>query len=420
MNFFVLRRGQKLGPFPDGAADQMWAGGELRAGDLVCPEGDHNWLPVSRFLESRAQRAALGDQAAAEVSEPSVSTPSASSPSKTTFMRANDAFLDEEILTEEENEVIAGGRFVVYKYCWSLLVSFKQASPPILVRAGEDGFGRAFRYSLLSLFFGWWGIPGPLWAISTMLHNIRGGRDVTLETLTRHVGHARAAAACARHRAATPPGPLMQSLGGMMAALSLALWLGLGWLGWAFAQGELGEPAPGPGAKEFEVANRYLTEAKASAMFGNDPKATEVANEFSKRIREAYLADAAKNKQLSIKPDDVRFSTFCELHADRIIFLVVLPGLNSLPPAVRHRLADEAWQSALEAVTEKKLGFAGLRLAVGVRSAGKYDQVLMGRYVREFAPDNTGLRSRSEGPRSKAKLYPLFVPLDQLESGKDD
>ena len=55
-----------------------------------------------------------------------------------------------------------------------------------------------------------------------------------------------------------------------------------------------------------------------------------------------------------------------------------------------------------------------------MRSAGKYDQVLMGRYVREFAPDNTGLRSRSEGPRSKAKLYPLFVPLDQLESGKDD
>lgn len=419
MNFFVLRRGQKLGPFPDSAADQMWAGGELRTGDLVSLEGEPNWLPVSRFLESRANRAASGESSA-EVSQPPASTASAASPSKTAFMRANGAYSEKGILTEEENAVIAGGRFVVYKYCWSLVLSFKQASPPMLVRAGEDGFGLAFRYSLLSLCFGWWGIPGPVWAISTMLHNIRGGRDVTLETLTRQVGHARAAAACARHRAGTPPGALMQSLGGMMAALSLALWLGLGWVGWAFAQGELGEPAPGPGAKEFETANRYLTEAKSSAMFGNAPKATELANEFSKRVREAYLADAAKNKGLSVKPDDVRFSTFCELHTDRIIFLVVLPGLNSLPTTVRHRLADEAWQSALEAVTERKLGFAGLRLAVGVRSAGKYDQVLMGRYVREYAPDNTGLRSRSEGPRSKAKLYPLFVPLDQLEAGKDD
>jgi hypothetical protein len=212
----------------------------------------------------------------------------------------------------------------------------------------------------------------------------------------------------------------MQGLGGMLCALSLALWLGLGWLGWAVTQGELGQPAPGPGSSEFEVANRYLTEAKASAMFGNSPKATDLANEFSKRIREAYMVDSAKHKGLSLKPEDLQFSTFCELHGDRVVFLVVLPGMNNLPTLVRHRLGDDAWRSALEAITEKKLGFAGMRVAVGVRSAGKYDQVLMGRYVRDFAPDSTGLRSRSEGPRSKSKLHPLFVPLDQIDAGKDD
>jgi len=401
------------------AADPMWAGGEMRAGDLVCLEGEQNWLPVSRFMEGRA-RGAQAAAAGSEGGEPA-NAGFAASPFKTSFLQASKSRMDDGTeLTAEEQAVIAGGRFVIYKYCWSLVVSFKHASPPVLVRPGEDGFGPALRYSLVSLFFGWWGIPGPVWAISTMLHNARGGRNVTLETLTHLVGHARAAAACARHQPSAPPGLLMQGLGGMLFSLSLALWLGLGWLGWAVTQGELGQPAPGPGSSEFEVANRYLTEAKASAMFGNSPKATDLANEFSKRIREAYMADAAKHKGLSIKPEDLQFSTFCELHGDRVVFLVVLPGMNNLPTPVRHQLGDDAWRSALEAVTEKKLGFSGMRVAVGVRSAGKYDQVLMGRYVREFAPDNTGLRSRSEGPKSKSKLHPLFVPLDQIEAGKDD
>ena len=419
MKFFLLRRGQKLGPFPMDAADPMWAGGEMRAGDLVCLEGEQNWLPVSRFMEERV-RGAQPAAAAPEGGEPA-NAGFAASPSKTSFLQAGKIrTADATELTAEEQAVIAGGRFVIYKYCWSLVVSFKHASPPVLVRPGEDGFGPALRYSLVSLFFGWWGIPGPVWAISTMLHNARGGRNVTLETLTHLVGHARAAAACARHQPSAPPGLLMQGLGGMLCALSLALWLGLGWLGWAVTQGELGQPAPGPGSSEFEVANRYLTEAKASAMFGNSPKATDLANEFSKRIREAYMVDSAKHKGLSLKPEDLQFSTFCELHGDRVVFLVVLPGMNNLPTLVRHRLGDDAWRSALEAITEKKLGFAGMRVAVGVRSAGKYDQVLMGRYVRDFAPDSTGLRSRSEGPRSKSKLHPLFVPLDQIDAGKDD
>lgn len=419
MKFFILRRSQKLGPFPLDAAPEMWAAGHMRAGDLVSMEGEQNWLPVSRFMEDRGK--GTPPDAALTAGGDATNARAASVPSKTCFLKASTSQLsDDTELTAEEQAVIAGGRFVIYKYCWSLVVSFKHASPPVLVRSGKDGFGPALHYSLLSLLFGWWGVPGPVWAISTMLHNARGGRNVTLETLTHLVGHARAAAACARHQPSAPPGLLMQGLGGMLCVLSLALWLGLGWLGWAVTQGEVGQHAPGLGAHEFEVANQHLTEAKDSAMFGNSPKATDLANEFSKRIREAYMVDAAKHKGLSIKPEDLQFSTFCGLYGDRVIFLVVLPGMNQLPTPVRHQLGDDAWRSALEAVTEKKLGFAGMRMAVGVRSAGKYDQVLMGRYLREFSPDNTGLRSRSEGPQSKSKLHPLFVPFDQIEGGKDD
>ncbi len=420
MNFFVLRRGQKLGPYPDSAVEAMSARGELRAGDLVCYEGEQNWLPVSRFMEHRQQRATTVEvipESEGEA-EPSASAPS---PSKTSFLRRSVEETDEATLTDAEREVIAGGRFVLFEYCWSLLLSFKHTSPPVLVRAGDDGGGAALRYSLISFCFGWWGIPGPVWVISTLRHNAQGGRDVTLETLTRQVGHARAAAACARRQASAEPGVLLRGLGGMMASLSLALWLGIGWVVWAFAHGDLGEPAPGPGAQEFEKANLPLVEAKQSSFFANVSKALELGDLFNRGVRESYLALARENPGIEgMETNNVSISSYCELHQDRVVFLVLIPGLQKLPQALRNRLADDAWRVSSHALTELKAGFTDLRVAVGVRSAGKYDQVLMGRYIRDFEVNNTGLRSRSDGPRSKAKLYALFVPLEQLESWKDE
>lgn len=423
MNFYVLRHGQKLGPYPDSTAEELAARGELRAGDLVCHEGDQNWLPVSRFLEHRAQRAAAGE--AAESTPEAAGEPeagSAPSPSKTSFLRRSAEELDAAALTEAEREVIAGGRFVAYRYCWSLVVSFKHTSPPVLVRAGTDGFSAALRYSLVSALFGWWGIPGPIWAVSTIRHNAQGGKDVTLETLTQLVGHSRAAAACARHQASAPPGALMGSLGLMMTALALALWLGVGWLGWAFAHGDLGEPAPGPGSKEFAKADESLTKAKRSAIFGNmaNPKSLELAAAFNNAMREAYLAQARQNPTAGMDTNSLLIATFCELHQDRIIFLVQVAGLQKLEPSLRNKLAEDAWRAASLALTDLKIGFTGLRVALGLRNSARYDQVLTGRYVREFEVNNTGLKSRAEGARSKAKLYPLFVPLEQLESWKDE
>jgi hypothetical protein len=78
-------------------------------------------------------------------------------------------------------EVRAGARFVVFQYCISVLVlSFKRGSTIHFIRAGESGFGKSAPYSLCSLLLGWWGIPwGPIWTISTIFRNSRGGIDVT-------------------------------------------------------------------------------------------------------------------------------------------------------------------------------------------------------------------------------------------------
>src|SRR5712664_1273385 len=82
-------------------------------------------------------------------------------------------------------ELNAGGRFVIYQYCISLLVvSFKRASSIYFIHPGDNAFTKGLPFSLISLVLGWWGIPwGAIWTISTIVTNLRGGRDVTNEVV---------------------------------------------------------------------------------------------------------------------------------------------------------------------------------------------------------------------------------------------
>jgi len=84
-----------------------------------------------------------------------------------------------------KGELAAGGRFVVYQYCISVLVmSFKRASDIFLIRSGENAVTKGLPYTFGSLVLGWWGIPwGPIWTIATVVTNLRGGRNVTAEVM---------------------------------------------------------------------------------------------------------------------------------------------------------------------------------------------------------------------------------------------
>jgi hypothetical protein len=87
---------------------------------------------------------------------------------------------------EEINyELGRGARFILYQYCVSVLVlTFKRSSDIYFVRTGESAVSRGFVFSLISLFFGWWGIPwGPIYTIQSLWVNFSGGRDVTSEVL---------------------------------------------------------------------------------------------------------------------------------------------------------------------------------------------------------------------------------------------
>jgi hypothetical protein len=92
-----------------------------------------------------------------------------------------------EGLTGEElaRELQRGGKFVYYMYAVSIVVlTFRRNSAIHFIRSGENAAGRGARYSLISLFLGWWGIPwGPIYTVQSLNKNAQGGVDVTQEVL---------------------------------------------------------------------------------------------------------------------------------------------------------------------------------------------------------------------------------------------
>jgi hypothetical protein len=80
-------------------------------------------------------------------------------------------------------ELNRGAKFVVYRYCISLLVITMLRSTDIyLVPAGQSRAVKGMPWTLLTLVMGWWGIPwGPIRSVQSLWTNLKGGVDVTAE-----------------------------------------------------------------------------------------------------------------------------------------------------------------------------------------------------------------------------------------------
>jgi len=98
-----------------------------------------------------------------------------------------DGLSAEDLQSEEEK----GGRFVYFAYTISLLVvTFKRTSGVYLIRKDESIKAKAFPFTLLTVLFGWWGIPyGPKYTWQSIRTNLRGGKDVTDEVMGTVAGH---------------------------------------------------------------------------------------------------------------------------------------------------------------------------------------------------------------------------------------
>ncbi|MEO0455625.1 MAG: hypothetical protein AAF152_03455 [Cyanobacteria bacterium P01_A01_bin.114] len=93
-------------------------------------------------------------------------------------------------------EVAKGGKFVIFQYCFSVIVmSFKRRSPVYFVKADENASLKGLRYTLISALLGWWGIPwGIMFTVQALITNCTGGKDVTqpiLSSLNEQPGSAK-------------------------------------------------------------------------------------------------------------------------------------------------------------------------------------------------------------------------------------
>jgi len=71
-----------------------------------------------------------------------------------------------------------------------ILVTFKRESGIYLIKAGEKTLKKSLPYTLLTVLFGWWGIPyGPKRTIQSIRTNMGGGKDVTDEISATIDGH---------------------------------------------------------------------------------------------------------------------------------------------------------------------------------------------------------------------------------------
>jgi tetratricopeptide (TPR) repeat protein len=89
--------------------------------------------------------------------------------------------LEDYSAEEIREEVERGARIVAYVYCVSfLVVTFKRATRPYLIKGGHGRLGPGLPWALLTLLFGWWGFPwGLIYTPMALWQTLRGGVDLT-------------------------------------------------------------------------------------------------------------------------------------------------------------------------------------------------------------------------------------------------
>ncbi|MDR2824649.1 MAG: hypothetical protein LBB41_05560 [Prevotellaceae bacterium] len=82
-------------------------------------------------------------------------------------------------------ELAAGGKFVVFEYCISIIVmTFKRGSDIYFIKRGQSTVKYSIGFTLLTLLLGWWGIPfGPIYSIWALVINFKGGKNVTQDVI---------------------------------------------------------------------------------------------------------------------------------------------------------------------------------------------------------------------------------------------
>jgi len=129
---------------------------------------------------------------------------------------------------------------------------------------------------------------------------------------------------------------------------------------------------------EYEIASKR----DQPAGRGNSPQAIKLANLFAERIKEVsdevFTADRKPLLQLS----DGEYLTFCELHPDRVLFLVHVPSYRKFTGDAKKTLAQLAWLAAQSTAAGQVQGEA--KLGVGLRGVLTYGDILLARILHSL------------------------------------
>ena len=95
--------------------------------------------------------------------------------------------MDGLTLDQVEREVARGGKFVLYSYCFSVVVmTFRRSTDIYFIRPGENAVAKGLPWTLVSLLVGWWGFPwGLIYTPMALIQNLRGGKIVTPQVMAQ-------------------------------------------------------------------------------------------------------------------------------------------------------------------------------------------------------------------------------------------
>lgn len=303
-------------------------------------------------------------------------------------------------LQDLEQEVLNGGRFVVYSYCISVIIlTFRRGTGVRFLRRGQDGVGSALGYSVLSSLLGWWGIPwGPIYTIGALITNFRGGKDVTAAMMAALVGEERAAQVMGARGKPASAGMGMMIFRAAMIAAPLAVLSPLV-MGILTANELQKQREAEPGFSAYESVNDSIG---ANVTGGNTPEARKLAAQISASMK-TLLVEIFEAK--TGEGGEPRCPVWCDLHEGECLALMRITDLRQFDSLSKELIARSFWGLCQEQLNQSNLGKSGMKLTVGLRGFARYDAIMLGDYSGDPATDPRETLGHSAGIKRLAEAF---------------
>lgn len=158
----------------------------------------------------------------------------------------------------------------------------------------------------------------------------------------------------------------------------------------------------------FKAAERKIgTKSGDKTGFGNSPEAEALAGQFAERLglmRKIGIEGSAKKKP-SLSGGS--FLTFCQLDEDSCAFLVHVPDFRNFEDDAKDFINESAWMIAQQLLKETPLP-DGAALAVATKGVLLYDEINIGRHLKEIDEDGSNRQGIERTPHRDENLKPFF------------